>query len=56
MKSSILGGVTQPRLLFTDVSGQHTWSSFKDQTVFDCLTLEDGAHRFSRNVRYWLPI
>jgi hypothetical protein len=35
-----------------DISGQTTGSIFKGQTefLFDCMTLEDGIDKFSRNV------
>jgi len=40
--------------LVTDVSGQPLSPIFKGQaidTFFDCLTLEEGSYRMSRNVR-----
>ena len=42
MSSSLVWGVTQRRLVVTDVSGQPTGPILKDQAVQeDCLTLQD---------------
>ena len=36
---------------FADVSGEHVYQIFSDQTfLLDCLTSEDGADRLYRNV------
>jgi hypothetical protein len=46
MRSSLFWDVTQRRLVVTDVSGQ----SVGAVASLDCLTLDDGTDRLSRNV------
>ena len=53
MRSSLVLDVRQRRLVRTDVSGQHVGPIFKGQAVqedLDCVTLEAGTDRLSRNV------
>jgi len=54
LRSSFFWDVTQRELVCTDVSGQPIGLIFKGEGVeddlLDCLALEDGTDRLSRNV------
>jgi len=54
MRSSLFLDVRRRRLVHTDVAGQCVGPIFKGQAVqegLDCVTLETGTDRLSRNVR-----